>query len=142
MIDIDTADRSEQRKFGVVMGLAIVILGLIRWGLGYLLHPETAGGYPIYFFYASLPFFGLAIFWPRALKPIFDRWMKFALVLNWIMTRIMLAIAWFLLFIPMRVILRLAGKPMLTKTWDPEAPSYWEDPEAQPDEIEKYRHQF
>ena len=142
MIDIDTSDRSEQRKFGIVMAIAITALGLIRWGLGYLLHPETAGGYPMWFLYFAAPFLVLAIVWPRALKPIFDKWMKFALILNWIMTHVMLTIAWFILFVPMRVILRVAGKPMLKKQWEPDAASYWEDPEAQPDEMEKYRHQF
>lgn len=142
MIEIDTSDRSEQRKFGVVMAVAILVLGLIRWGIGYLLHPETVGGYPWLFAAFAAPFLVLAIVWPRALKPIFDRWLWFALVLNWIMTHTMLTIAWFLLFVPMRGILRVAGKKMLKKDWEPAASTYWEEPEAQPDDIEKYRHQF
>ena len=32
-MDLNVSDKSEQRKFGIVMAAAIAILGLIRWAL-------------------------------------------------------------------------------------------------------------
>lgn len=142
MIDIDTRDRGEQRKFGITMAIAIAILGLIRWGIGYLLHPETVGGYPVGFLVVAAPFLVLGLAAPGILRPLFDWWLKLALVLNWIMTRVALTLAWFLLFLPTRAILVVLRKRLLQREWLPEAETYWEEPEAQPEEIEKYRHQF
>ncbi|MDQ1255673.1 MAG: hypothetical protein QG656_266, partial [Candidatus Hydrogenedentes bacterium] len=32
-MDIDTSDKREQRKFGIVIAVGITVLGMIRWAL-------------------------------------------------------------------------------------------------------------
>jgi hypothetical protein len=135
MIDIDTASRSEQRKFGLVMAAAIVIFGLIRWAV----HGFEA--FPVYFFLVAIVFAVLGLAVPRALQPVFVVWIKFALVLNWLVTRILLTLSWVFMFIPVRVILRFASEDPLKRAWKQDG-SYWEEPEEQPEDFDRYRNMF
>ncbi|HNZ47614.1 MAG TPA: SxtJ family membrane protein [Candidatus Hydrogenedentes bacterium] len=136
MLDIDTSDRKEQRKFGFVMAAAIVILGGIRFAL----HGFTA--IPWAFLAVAVLFAVPAALFPGALRPVFVVWIKFALVLNWIVTHVMLTLVYYLIIVPMGLIMRVAGKDPLNRKWLPATESYWEEPEEQPEEFERYHHQF
>lgn len=133
-MDIDTSDKKEQRNFGLVMAVAIGVLSLIRWW--------HAGAYPLVLLYIALAFAGFGLLAPRALKPIFVIWIKFSIVLNWVMTRVLLSLVFFLMITPTRVILSVRGKDPLNRAFLAGDESYWEDPDAQPEDIEGYRNQF
>ena len=135
MMNVDTSDRKQQRNFGVVMAVAISVLGLIRWA-------SHRHGAPVGFFYVAAAFLISGIVAPRVLRPVLAAWLKFSLALNWVMTRVLLTVAFCVLIIPTRVILRLAGKDPLNRAWDPDAASYWEPAEEQPAELERYLNQF
>ena len=141
MINIDTSDRKEQRKFGVVMAVAFVLLGVLRMGVHYVRFGET-GGYPWILAYIAAPFLVLGMFTPGLLRPVFVAWMKFALAINWIVTRVALTVVFFALIVPTRGILILLRKDPLNRAWAPEAESYWEEPEEQPEGLDRYRNQF
>ena len=133
---IDTSSRKEQRKFGLVMAVAITAIGLFRWWLhGY-------GPLPMRFFYVAAAFLVLGVIAPQLLRPVFIVWMKFSLAMNWVMTRVLLTVAFFLLILPTRLILIVARKDVLNRSWDPEAASYWEEAEDQPKEFDRYLNQF
>jgi hypothetical protein len=51
--------------------------------------------------------------------------MTLALILGWIMTRIILSILFFILFVPIGWIARIFGKDFLDQKFDPSANSYW-----------------
>ena len=136
MLDIDTSSRTEQRKFGLVMAAAIVVLGLIRYALHGFAH------FPLYFFAVAAVFAFFGLVWPRALKPVFVVWIKFALLLNWLVTHVMLTIIYWLVIAPMGIVMRLFSDDPLKRAWQPSAASYWEEPEEQPSDIERWRNQF
>lgn len=136
MIDIDTSSKKEQRKFGLVMAAAIVVLGLLR----YALHGFSQ--FPLWFFVVAAIFAGFGLLWPRGLKPVFIGWIKFALVLNWIVTHLLLTIVYFLIIVPMGIVMRLFSEDPLKRKWLPKNESYWEMPEEQPEDFERYRNQF
>jgi len=141
MIDIDIKDKSEQRKFGLVMGAAFGILMLVRWGIHRLWTGEW--GTPSYWLLgigAVFAVFGLAA--PRALQPIFWAWIKFAIGVNWVMTRLFLSIVYFLLITPTRIVRSLMGIDALNRKLDPKAASYWEEPEEQPEDPRRYLNQY
>ena len=140
MLDIDTSSRTEQRKFGLVMAAAISIIGLLRAAIRYALHGTLAN--PVWFFIVAAPFLVLGLLFPKALKPVFDVWIKFALVLNWIVTHVALTIVYFLIIVPMGLAMRLFSEDPLKRRWLPKTDSYWEPPEEQPEEFERYRNQF
>jgi len=135
-MEVNYSDKGEQRKFGIVMAVAITVLGAIRWAL----HGFHA--FPKGFLIVAAVFLVLGIVAPRVLKPVLIVWMKFALAMNWVMTRVILTVAFFVLMIPAAMIMKLTGKDPLNRAWDPNATTYWEAPEEQPAELERYYNQF
>ncbi len=70
--------------------------------------------------------FGLAgLFVPAALRPVEKAWMKLALVLSAVMTRVILTVAFVLAITPVGLVLRLMGKDLLALRRDSTLPSYW-----------------
>ncbi len=134
-MNIDTSSKKEQRNFGIVMAVAITVLGLIRWAL----HREAP---PMNFFYVAGTFLVLGLVVPRVLQPVLIVWLKFALLLNWIMTRVLLTVAFCGMIVPVRVFIHLFGKDPLKRQLDADASTYWEEPEEQPEEFERYLNQF
>ena len=97
----------------------------------------------------SLLFFGIAaaflvaaVVAPRVLRPAFIVWMKFAEALNWVMTRVLLTIVFYGLITPARFLNQWFGSDPLQRTWEPGRDTYWEEPDAQPEDLESYRNQF
>lgn len=140
MLDIDTSSKTEQRKFGLVMAAAISILGLLRAVIRFALHGTLAN--PLWFFIVAVPFLALGLIWPKGLKPVFVAWIKLALVLNWIVTHVLLTVVFFLIIIPMGIVMRLFSEDPLKRKWLPQANSYWEEPEEQPEAFDRYLNQF
>jgi hypothetical protein len=135
-MNIDTYSKTEQRKFGVVMAVAIAVLGLIRYALHGFEH------LPVWFFVTAIIFLVLGLSVPQALRPVLVVWIKFSLVLNWFMTRLLLSVAFLAMIVPARFILFLRRKDPLKRAWEPERESYWEEPEEQPTETDRYFNQF
>lgn len=133
-MDIDTSSRKEQRNFGLGMAAIIVAFTLV--------HGWFHGALAIWPFYAALAFFILGLLAPPLLRPVFVLWMKFALLLNWLMTRLVLTLVFLLMITPMRVFIKLFREDPLKRAWDREASTYWEEPERQPDGLDEYFRQF
>lgn len=124
----------ELRKFGI--GLA-VILGVIG-GL-FLWRGRSAGPYILYAAGLSLL---LSIIRPTGLTPIhrFMSWL--APILAWINTRIILTLAFYILFTPIGLLVRLIRKDLLDQKIDKSAESYWIKRQDPPFDPETYKHQF
>ncbi len=133
-MNIDVTDKKEQRKFGIVMAAAFCVLAGVRWLI--------TGRLALWLFYVAIPFFILGLVAPRVLRPVLSIWMKFALALNWVMTRVLLTIAFFFVLLPTALILRVLGKDPLNRSWKPGAATYWEDAEPQSRKIRPYYKQF
>ena len=136
MIKVDTSSKAEQRKFGLVMAVAIAVRGMIRWAW------HGFGHFPSYFLAIAAVFLLLGLVAPRALKPVFIGWIKFAIVLNWIMVHLFLTLAFYLMFTPVRLIIHFFSEDPLKREWLPPDQSYWEEPERQPQKLHDYRNQF
>lgn len=129
-----TSDRRQQRKFGLVMAVAFGVLGLIRWWL--------KGAPPLWLFGIGVAFLVFGLFLPKALQPVFVVWLRFAEALNWVVTRALLTVAYYGLITPAGFIHRLVAADPLKRAWDSTTNSYWEEPDDQPEGIERYRDQF
>ena len=55
----------------------------------------------------------LALLYPKALTPLYKAWMAFGHVLGWINARIILGIVFFVVVMPIGLIMRLFGKDFL-----------------------------
>ena len=68
--------------------------------------------------------------------------MKFAHVLGWINTRLLLGLFFYLVMTPVALVLRLAGKDLLQQRLDRSAKSYWVKREPAPTDPERYERLF
>lgn len=106
------------RKFGVVMAVAAgVIAAWLLWrGRGF--GPWLLG--------LSALFAVAAWLRPAWLAPLERWWMRLALVLGAVMTRVILSLAFFLVVTPIGLVMRMLGRDGLRRQWPPEAAdSYW-----------------
>jgi len=127
-------DRLSLRKFGITMGiafLAITFLILIRHKHSVLPTAVLSAG-----------FFVLGFISPNLLKPIYIFWMGIAFVLGWINTRIILAVIFYLIFVPTGLIMKLLGKDLLDTKIDKNKDSYWKTREKKKLELSDYERQF
>ncbi len=126
--------RKDLRNFGLVVGVALCLLGGVFWLFGkpaalYLLIP---GG--------ILIVCGLMV--PGILLPMQKVWMTFAVVMGWVMSRVILSILFFLVFTPMGLIARLFGKRFLSFTWKSGDTTYWHYRERIPYDKKRSEMQF
>ena len=109
--------RNDLRKFGITIGIALGILGgLFLW---------RAKEFYFYFFILSAAFFSFGIIVPALLKPIYKIWMTLAMLLGWLMTRIILSVLFYLVFTPIGLLARLFGKDFLNSNSNRNADSHW-----------------
>ncbi|MCW7490394.1 SxtJ family membrane protein [Leptospira meyeri] len=78
----------------------------------------------------------------KLIKPIYTIWMKFALVLGMINTRIILFVVFVLTVVPISLILRILRKDILDKNLKKEAVTYWNDRPKQELNVKHYERHF
>ena len=109
--------KSELRKFGLLVGSVFVGLGLLFWWRG-------KGYFPV-FFVAGAPLLTLGLLFPRSLKTTYLVWMGLAFCLGLVVSTILLTLFFYLVFTPMGLLARLAGKDFLSKKMNPSEATYW-----------------
>jgi O-antigen/teichoic acid export membrane protein len=115
---IPELDRKGLREFGLVTGLIVALLfGLFfPWLLdrSIPLWPWLIAG--------VLGIWALAA--PQSLRPIYRGWMRFGLLLSRVTTPLILGIVFFLVILPVALVMRLFGHDPLARRFDDEAASY------------------
>ena len=131
---IDTS-RKALRSFGLVVGgVLLVIAAVIVWRSGWTLGPagRWVGGIG-----AALAVLGLIL--PAVLLPVYRVWMALAVVLGFVMTRVILTLVYFLVLLPIGLVRRMLGNDPMHRHPDPTASTYWLPHEDTPPErLEKY----
>jgi len=111
------SDKKELRKFGITMFVALGLLGgLFFW---------RGRDYYTCFLILSAVFLFLGIAAPILLWPVHKVWMTLAVVMGWVMTRVIMTILFYLIVTPLGLIARLSGKDFLGVKIDRNAESYW-----------------
>ncbi|WP_069472588.1 SxtJ family membrane protein [Candidatus Marithrix sp. Canyon 246] len=107
---IEIPDKKGLRDFGLITGgLFVAIFGLL---LPWLLNLDM----PVWPFILAGVLWILALLIPNSLKPIYTVWMFIGLILGWINTRIILALVFYIIITPIRLIMLLfAGKTFSQK---------------------------
>ncbi len=114
----DTAARGrELRNFGLTVGIAFALLGLLLLWRGKTFYP--------YFLAASAALVSLGLALPLLLAPFHKAWMALSAILGWVMTRLVLSILFYLAFTPIGIIGRLAGRKFLDSEIDRSRETYW-----------------
>lgn len=126
-------DKRALRRFGLVMSLALILIGALLLWRGGPFRP---------FALAAALFFLAALVAPAWLRPIQIVWMSLAIPMGWMMTRVILALVFFLAITPIALLGRMAGKRFLETHTDPSRPSYWEHWDETSLDRDSYRRQF
>ena len=135
--EVRALDPSPQalRQFGLVVGgVLAAVAGLLAWRRGVSPVVWGLGGVG-----GLLVVAGLVA--PVALRPVRRVWMGAAFVMGAVMTRVILTVAWALIFVPIGLVLRAVGKDPLQRRLDPDAETYWikrEDGGPDRDQLERY----
>lgn len=127
--------KGELRKFGLTMGIVLLLLGGFTWWRG--------KDYYFYFLCLSGAFIFLALIIPSVLKPINKMWMSLAILMSWVMTRVLLSVLFYLGITPMGFLARLFGKDFLGLRFNKQTTvSYWILKENRKFEKADYERQF
>ena len=128
------SEKSDLRKFGITIGLILLIIaGFLFW--------KEKESYQIFLTVGTI-LFVLVILVPAVLKPIYWIWMIFATILGWIMTRVILSLLFYIIIVPIGLILRAFGKQFLKLRWDKSKGSYWNYRTNEHLQNENYEKQF
>lgn len=110
--------KRDLRKFGLTVGGVLVI---IAGFLFYFVRPSA-----IYFATVGVILILTGLVYPRILKPFNKVWMGLAIVLGFIMSRVILTIFFYLVLTSISFIARIFGKKFMVLKYDKSAKTYWE----------------
>jgi hypothetical protein len=136
LIDINWKPSPRQlREFGWVasaflVGLAAWLYG--RWGSwlpGILLLTGTAG------------LMVVTLRGPHYLRPLYIGTLFISFPIGWLGSHLILAVIYFGVFSTTALIFRVLGRDALERSWQPEAPSYWQ-PKRTSSDMGQYLKQF
>jgi hypothetical protein len=106
------------RHFGLLMaGMIALVFGvLLPWVYGYRS--------PTWAWLVSAVFAIMGFARPAGLGPIYRIWMKFAAILGWINSRIILTVVYYLVVFPIGLLMRAIGKDPMARKFDERAATY------------------
>ena len=109
---------TELRSFGLVA--AGLVAGVFGLALPWLRHQEFHRWPWVLSGALILP----ALAWPPALRYVHWLWVRIGLVLGWINSRIILTILFFVVILPLGLLMRALGHDPVARKLDPQAPTY------------------
>lgn len=92
---------AQLRSFGLLTGSIFAVL------FGLLFPWLSERSIPLWPWIVMVVFWLPALLLPRLLQPVYSLWMKIGHVLGWINTRIILGLLFFLLFVPLGLLMRV-----------------------------------
>jgi len=110
--------KKDLRKFGVSVGIVLAGIGIL---LFYFEKPSA-----IYLTVIGGLLILLGILLPQLLKPLNKIWMGLAIVLGFIMTRLILTTLFYLVITPIGFLAKIFGKKFMNLKYDRSAKTYWE----------------
>ena len=125
--------KKDIRSFGITFGIILLVVSLLL----FYYDNET---YEIVAIIAVV-FIGVGLIIPILLKPFYIIWMTFAVILGWVMTRVILSIIFYLVMTPIGLITRFLGEDFLAlKKID--SSSYWTQRDLRIEKSQDYEKQF
>ena len=110
------SSRKDSKNFGFTIGLILLIIGIFLFMRG-------TDSFVYFFLIGSILIISGGIA-PVLLKPFYKIWMIFAVIIGWIMTRIILSVLFFSIITIIGLFTRLLGKDFLNLNSESNE-SYW-----------------
>lgn len=128
------SSRKELREFGITIGIVFLVLA----GFGFWRGRATA----VYFLIIGVSSIGLGLIVPAVLKPLQKVWMGFAVVMGFVMSRVILTVLFFGVLTPIGFLMKLLGKDLLDERIVKAQPSYWHERAVTEKTKESYENQY
>ena len=128
------AGKKDLRSFGVMIGIIFLLIA------GFLIYKDKESFQMLLYIAGS--FIGLGLLIQILLKPIYILWMAFAIILGWIMTRLILSLLFYVIITPIGVILKIIGKDSLELKKQSVKESYWNQRDKNLEKNQNYEKQF
>lgn len=126
--------KKDLRKFGITVGIVLLIIAGIIF--------RNQSSIYIYFGIAGAFLVLSGILLPGILRPVNKIWMTLAILMGWIMTRVILTILFYLVLTPISFTAKIFGNKFLDVKIDKDRKSYWEIREKKQIKPAEYERQF
>lgn len=130
---IDNSDEAV-KKTGLTLGVVLILIALLLWYLS-----KTSF---IYFSITGGLFVILALIAIPVLRPFHKLWMMLALMMGFVMSRVILTILYYIVLTPVGFIAKIVGKKFMPLGFDKKASTYWEKRENPVKQQIDYDRQF
>jgi hypothetical protein len=110
--------KKDLRKFGLTVGIVLMAIGVL------LFYFERPSGF--YFIFIGVFLALLGILYPEWLKPLNKMWMSLAIILGFIMTRVILTIFYYLIITAIGFLAKIFRRKFMILKYDKSATTYWE----------------
>ena len=125
--------KKDLRSFGFTIGIILFVISTVLFYYGNLWYQNLG--------VIAIVFIGLGTIIPIMLKPAYLLWMTFAVILGWIMTRVILSLLFYFIITPIAMLTRIFGEDFLAlKTSNTD--SYWNFRESSAELNQNYEKQF
>jgi hypothetical protein len=114
---IDISDNAV-KKTGLTVGVVLIIVSLLLWYLGKVsfIYFSIIGGLFVILAFIAIP----------VLRPFHKLWMMLALMMGFVMSRVILTLLFYIVLTPVGLIAKLVGKKFMPLGFDKNAVTYWE----------------
>lgn len=119
MIEIPSLDNAGLRKFGLTTGA--IIVGLFAFFFPWVFDVTTM---PMWPWIVAGVLWVPALLVPAILRPVYTTWMKIGHGVGWVNTRIILGVLFYVLVLPMGLVMRLFGNDPMSRKRDESSVSY------------------
>ena len=116
---IPDIDSKGLRKFGITTGVIIVILFAVFFP--WVFDAATMPAWP---WVVACVLWVPALFVPDTLHPVYVTWMRVGHAIGWVNTRIILGLVFYIMILPMGLIMRMFGNDPMERKIDKSASSY------------------
>ena len=118
--EIKFIDKSDEavKKTGISVGVVLILISLLLWYL-------SKASY-VYFSIIGGLFVILALIAIPILRPFHKLWMMLALLMGFVMSRVILTMLYYLVLTPIGLLAKIVGKKFIPLGFDKSATTYWE----------------
>ena len=134
MNPIDPTEK-QLRQFGLMMAGVFSFFGAVFIYKKWIIAAGVLGVLILFFG-------GMGLAAPRGLLPVFRKWMRFAEVIGNSNAKVILSLAYFFVFTPIRIIASIFREDPLRRKFEPDKKTYWLDCEPRDSDRKRYEKQF
>lgn len=114
--------KQELRKFGLMFALVLAVLfGLL---IPLIRHGMVISNWPAWPWFGAIVIAAWAMLHPGSVRLLHTPWMKFATIAQWVNTRIIMLLLFYLVILPIGLLLRLFGKDSMQRRFKDSASTY------------------